>query len=230
MELSRLLSQVPDDDVSLSPASQALRQDVTLAFDLSQPQFPARRNLGICSWQWASTTAARVFHLRSARHLTVHCRYSKIHKSYCGRFATYLLRAIAIFIIVSAFNAILNPSYANPPPRYKFLEQQVTSSAASGRGNVNREKIFIAANIINEELIRGSWGSSVLDLVDILGEENVFISIYENDSGTGTRDALRSFQCKLPCSYTRNACFLHVFYRLTDFKAIHPSSRGPTCL
>jgi hypothetical protein len=69
---------------------------------------------------------------------------------------------------------------------------RVTSSTASGRGNTNNES-FLAANIINEEFIRGSWGSSVPDLVDMLGEENVFVSIYENKSGPGTSNALRAF-------------------------------------
>jgi hypothetical protein len=106
-------------------------------------------------------------------------------------------------MIVSAINAILTPSYANPPPQHKILEQRVASYIASGRGNVNHENIFVGANIINEELIRGPWGSSVLELVDILGEENVFVSIYENNSANGTRDVLEAFQRKLPCSYIR---------------------------
>jgi hypothetical protein len=45
--------------------------------------------------------------------------------------------------------------------------------------------------------------NSVLHLDDILGKENVFVSIYENDNGNGTRDALHEFQHKLPCSYIR---------------------------
>ena len=41
--------------------------------------------------------------------------------------------------------------------------------------------MFIAANIVDEELIRGPWGSRVVELVELLGRENVFLSIYEND-------------------------------------------------
>jgi hypothetical protein len=93
----------------------------------------------------------------------------------------------------------------NPPPQYEILEQCVTSSTASGRGNLNHENIFTGANIINGELIRDPWGSSVLELVDILGEENVLVSIYENDSGNGTRDALEAFPRKLPCLYIRTS-------------------------
>lgn len=201
MELSRLLSQVPNADTQLSPADQDLNEDFIFAFDRRQKQLHAHGKHSICLWQWALTTTARVFHLLSMRHLPLHSRNSKIHRSHCGKLAIYLLGAIASFITVSVINAIFNPSYANPPPRYKILEQRVTSSTASGRGNVNNEKIFLAANIINEELIRGPWGSSVLELINIVGEENVFVSIYENDSGNGTRDALEAFQRKLPCSY-----------------------------
>lgn len=104
---------------------------------------------------------------------------------------------------MSVINAILGPSYANPPPQYKILEQRVTSYTPSGRANVSHENIFIGANIINEELIRGPWGSSVLEPADIFGEENAFVSIYENDGANGTRDALKAFQRKLPSLYIR---------------------------
>ena len=59
--------------------------------------------------------------------------------------------------------------------------------------------MFIAANIVDEELIRGPWGSRVVELVELLGRENVFLSIYENDSGEGTRAALRELGEKVQC-------------------------------
>jgi hypothetical protein len=89
----------------------------------------------------------------------------------------------------------------HPPTHYGDLEKNVVESNRNGRGNPNNEKVFIAANIINEELIRGSWGVSLLELVGILGKENVFVSIYENDSGDGTRDALLKLEKELPCEY-----------------------------
>ncbi|KAI2081033.1 hypothetical protein LOZ36_006323 [Ophidiomyces ophidiicola] len=113
-----------------------------------------------------------------------------------------ILLLVGTFILLSALEALLYPSYQTPPEHYQELRRKIDASKDSGRGNPNNEKIFIAANIINASLIRGPWGRSVLELIDILGEENVFISIYENDSGNGTRDALRHFQEKLPCNFS----------------------------
>lgn len=67
------------------------------------------------------------------------------------------------------------------------------STTGHGRGNVNNEKVYITANIISENLIRGQWGSSLHQLVDLLGKANVFVSIYENDSGQGMQAALRAW-------------------------------------
>jgi hypothetical protein len=83
---------------------------------------------------------------------------------------------------------ILNPSYVQRPYHY------------SGR-NLRREKVFIAANIVDEELIRGTWGERIVELVDLLGRDNVFLSIYENDSGFGTKAALQELKKKLNCKH-----------------------------
>lgn len=230
MELSHLLSEVPNADLSSGPNGEDLDEDISFAFDLRQRQPRAHRKQGICSWQWISTKTDKASRLLPVRRRSLHSRGYKARQPYCRRLAAHLLRVIVAFIVISAINAILYPSYAKPPLRYQILEQRVTSSSASGRGNVNQEKIFIAANIINEELIRGAWGSAVLELVDLLGEENVFVSIYENDSGARTSDALEAFQRDLPCSYIRRPVFLQAYSRLTDFKATHPSSGEPTYL
>jgi hypothetical protein len=124
--------------------------------------------------------------------------YVQILKSFF-RLCSFLL---ATFVALSALNALLWSSYMNPPPHYRTLEDTIKASNLPGRGNVNNQRIYIASNIIHEDLIRGSWGSNLLELIDILGPENVFVSIYENDSGPGTRDALTDLQRKLPCKYT----------------------------
>ena len=68
-------------------------------------------------------------------------------------------------------------------------------STAPGRGNPRHEKVFIAASLYDPdgELALGQWGSRVLELIDLLGPDNVFLSIYENDSGTGGEIALRNW-------------------------------------
>jgi hypothetical protein len=72
----------------------------------------------------------------------------------------------------------------------------------SGRGNVHNEKIFIAASLYDPtgELARGHWSSSVLELITLLGEENVFLSIYENDSGEEGEASLADLDARIPCN------------------------------
>jgi hypothetical protein len=85
------------------------------------------------------------------------------------------------------------------------------STSGHGRGNIHNQKVYIAANIISEDLIRGQWGNSLRELVDLLGDDNVFDSIYENDSGKGTQAALRTLQQSLRCTSSPNPCVL--FFR-----------------
>jgi hypothetical protein len=117
----------------------------------------------------------------------------------CRRIFNMSFWAIVLFVLLSLLNGIFHPSYAILPRSYGDLEHRVSRSNVPGRGNVRQEKVFIAANIINEELIRGPWGTALLELIDLLGEKNVFVSIYENDSGSGTQNALQELQRKFPC-------------------------------
>lgn len=69
-------------------------------------------------------------------------------------------------------------------------------NSGPGRGNPRNEKVFIAASLYDRdgELARGQWGQQLLALVDLLGPQNVFVSIYENDSGDEGHDALRELE------------------------------------
>ncbi|EGD88117.1 hypothetical protein H112_04599 [Trichophyton rubrum D6] len=111
-----------------------------------------------------------------------------------------LIFLVGGFVLVSVVQAILHPSYQRPPEHYAQLQRRILASSGHGRANQKDEKIFIAANIIREDLIRGAWGASLLELVDLLGEDNVFVSVYENDSGKATSEALIELQDKLPCN------------------------------
>lgn len=71
----------------------------------------------------------------------------------------YLLASLAALI---AFTAVFNPSYANPPPFDIPTD-----------GN-----IFIAANIVDDKLVLGEWGEALLDLVQLLGPQRTFVSVY----------------------------------------------------
>ena len=108
-----------------------------------------------------------------------------------------------ICVVISLLQGIFLPSYSNPPQHYKDLVRRAQSSEEPGLGNPRGEKIFIASNIIQHSLIRGAWGASLLNLIHYLGPENVFVSIYENDSGPETiaalswlRDQLNAVKCK----------------------------------
>ncbi|KAI9826284.1 MAG: hypothetical protein M1832_000201 [Thelocarpon impressellum] len=114
------------------------------------------------------------------------------------RHLCYLIAAVVgVVLALVVFVATFNPSYTDPPIHYHELRARASET---GRANPNNETIFIAANIIDEDLIRGAWGRAVLDLIGLLGEENVFLSIYENDSGPRTTDALRDLEQKVKCN------------------------------
>jgi hypothetical protein len=87
---------------------------------------------------------------------------------------------VALLIIIPIFA----PSYSRRPSHYRG-------------SNPNNERVFIAANIVDKDLIRGTWGKSLVHLIDIIGHENVFLSIYENDSGPDTRKALQELAAKV---------------------------------
>ena len=79
----------------------------------------------------------------------------------------------------------------------------VQSSNTIGRANPLNQKIFITASIYDKSgnLLNGWWGQSLVNLIDLLGHDNVFVSIYENDSGKIGKAALDLFKSRLPCEH-----------------------------
>lgn len=75
------------------------------------------------------------------------------------------------------------------------------SSDTPGRANVNNEKVFIVSSIYDKEggLVSGAWGDAVLGLVDLLGPDNVFLSIYENDADEKAQKALDEYRTRVSC-------------------------------
>ncbi|KAE9367434.1 glycosyltransferase family 69 protein [Stipitochalara longipes BDJ] len=55
-----------------------------------------------------------------------------------------------------------------------------------------KETVFIAANIIDEDLVRGAWGQTIVELVQAIGVERTFVSIYG-----GPTDALAELDERL---------------------------------
>ncbi|EXJ68693.1 uncharacterized protein A1O5_08487 [Cladophialophora psammophila CBS 110553] len=57
---------------------------------------------------------------------------------------------------------------------------------------VQNQKIFIVAQFwTNARVISERWGQALLDLVGVLGKENIYVSIYESGSLDNTKDVLK---------------------------------------
>jgi hypothetical protein len=97
----------------------------------------------------------------------------------------FLAILLLLYVILTP---ILWPSYLRRPPHY------------SGK-NERSETVFIAANIVDADLIKGEWGLRVAELVNLIGKENVYLSVYENDSGEETKNALKGLREKVNCAY-----------------------------
>lgn len=102
----------------------------------------------------------------------------------------------SVIILFASLVSIFAPSYTNPPPHYERLKSRVLENDDYGRANTQNEKIFIAASLYDPDgkLVNGAWGDAVLGLLDLLGNRNVFLSIYENDGDNDSRTALKEFE------------------------------------
>lgn len=109
--------------------------------------------------------------------------------------------APTIIVIAIIIASISSPSYTHAPEHYQALRKRIIGSNTPGRGNLDQEKIFIATAIYDTkgDLAAGPWGQSLLDLVDILGPEYVFLSVYENDPDALAVDALNEFSKEVKC-------------------------------
>ncbi|KAH8696083.1 cryptococcal mannosyltransferase 1-domain-containing protein [Talaromyces proteolyticus] len=116
-----------------------------------------------------------------------------------GYYLHVLLGFVAALIV---FTFLFRPSYSRPPPHYRTLQHAIQQSQAPGRGNPHNEKVFIAINLYDKggSLARGKWGQAVLELIDLLGEDNTYLSIYENDSGYEAEHALWEFDKQVKCN------------------------------
>lgn len=124
-------------------------------------------------------------------------------KSVLGRFC-FSLRVIVLVLLSSIiFTFLFRPSYTRPPTLYREIRKWAKTSEEDGRANPNKEKIFIAASIYDPEgeLVTRHWKDSVLGLINLLGIQNVFLSVYENDAGNFAEAALVSFENEVKCDH-----------------------------
>ena len=108
---------------------------------------------------------------------------------------------VCLFLVL--FVGIFFPSYTHRPAHYNELRKRALADDTPGRANVHNQKIFIAASIYEQEgaLTSGAWGKEVLELVDLLGPQNVHLSIYENDADEVTKQSLSDMEKKAPCKF-----------------------------
>lgn len=114
------------------------------------------------------------------------------------RYALYVLLVLVVVV------PILAPSYSRPPSHYRELVSRCSGpSAEPGCANPFNEQIFISVSLYDKggHLASGHWGRSLLELVHLLGDRNVFLSIYENDSGPEGKAALEALKDRLRCAH-----------------------------
>ncbi|GES59679.1 alpha-1,3-mannosyltransferase CMT1 [Aspergillus terreus] len=108
--------------------------------------------------------------------------------------------AVTILLCDIVLTSIFWPSYTRLPPCYENLKKGVSTSSTPGRGNTHNEKVFIAALLYDPhgELAGGQWGDALEQLIDLLGQDNVFLSLYENNSGEKGQQALEALSQRIP--------------------------------
>ena len=112
-----------------------------------------------------------------------------------------LIALVSLTAVLIIFTAAFRPSYSRPPAHYRVLRRKCEESKELGRGNIKNEKIFIAASLYDPEgtLVGGDWGSAIANLVELLGPQNVYLSVYENDASSQAKVSLEGMKTKIQC-------------------------------
>lgn len=116
-------------------------------------------------------------------------------------------------ICVVVITPIFFSSYTHPPAHYKELARRCTPTIRTDDGslqpipgcaNPQNEKVFISAILFDKSghLAGGLWGRQLVQLVRLLGPDNVYLSVYENDSGARGKAALESLKEKVGCRHS----------------------------
>lgn len=142
-------------------------------------------------------------HRRTRSQILQRARRLGLHKP-SFRVCLYFLVFIFIIVALLVLTAIFRPSYRRPPAHYKSLRDRVEKSEDYGRANPEHQKIFIAASLYDKggHLLGGAYGEAVLRLIDILGNRNVYLSIYETESGEAGQTAQFNFEARVQCPHS----------------------------
>ncbi|KAH8880932.1 hypothetical protein GQ53DRAFT_848618 [Thozetella sp. PMI_491] len=118
----------------------------------------------------------------------------------------YLALSITVLLVLLVVKPLLGPSYSQPPRHFRALEQRCEGWPESKAGCANPfgEKVFISISLYDGggRLAGGPWGEALLALIHLIGPDNVFLSIYESDSGPEGGGALESLKNRLSCRHS----------------------------
>ncbi|KIW99782.1 uncharacterized protein Z518_10710 [Rhinocladiella mackenziei CBS 650.93] len=100
------------------------------------------------------------------------------------RFLVYVLTALSVFDLLTILKH--HREFSRNLLSHTYTDLSTLPSPAQN------QKIFICAQFwTNAKIIQDRWGQALLDLVGVLGTENVFVSIYESGSLDNTKDVLK---------------------------------------
>ena len=202
---------IPEEEYELS------RETTRTSQDEFESEAESTFNSHLLGGQAASTTSAwtyawrlllslipsrlRARRLRRRGKRRIDTSRTCFRRSAYRRFAILSYSFFTFVVVSTLIAAIFFPSYTHRPAHYRPLQHAMDASDRPGRGNPHNEKIFIASSIFDRDgdLVGGAWGQSVLDLIDLLGPNNTYLSIYENDSGAKGLQALELFERRVPC-------------------------------
>ncbi|KAM5446165.1 hypothetical protein MaudCBS49596_006851 [Microsporum audouinii] len=136
------------------------------------------------------------------RQKTTQGRHHRSQTRTCRSTTLRWLLAGVLCLVVAV--SLFWPSYTHRPPHYDRLRSLAVGSHSPGRGNPRNEKVFITANIYDPDgsLAQSQWSKNILQLIDLLGPENSYLSIYENDMNDSARDALNAMAEQTPCNHS----------------------------
>lgn len=133
------------------------------------------------------------------------------HRRPARQLASYFWKyTLALAAVLLVFTPLLAPSYQTPPAHYRELEARCYDRGwasrhpdALGCANPFNETVFISISLFDEggRLATGNWGAALLDVIDLIGPDHVFLSIYENDSGEHGAAALKELKRQVPCRH-----------------------------
>jgi hypothetical protein len=179
----------------------------------------ARRDLALSPWSSAESypsddVEAKTLSRRGRRHgwkrrISKWCGFRPLRRGFHRHPVSLILAiikyAFILQVVLLVATPIFAPSYTRPPPHYQALAEKCAGpEPASGCANPANEQVFVSVSLYDNsgQLAAGQWGDSLLQLIQIIGEQNVFLSIYENDSGALGAAALETLKAKLRCRYS----------------------------